>query len=436
MINEEGGIDPEQFRMEAMFDRMDAIGKGVPRPDHPVRPVPQPQVRPAHAGGVLPAVRLPEQRPRGRARRLHARRADEGRPSSAGRSARSRTSLKHRDARLGRADGRVGETVARRPADVDGRRGRDVDDNSTGGQQYLPQKDGSILAQGYAPTKFTRADARRQDRPEDDHRVPARTAQRPEPAAAAGRAGRSRGPCALTEFSVEAAPAERAGQAAEGEVRRRPRPTSTTAERDAGAELRRQERARSASPARSRSPSTARTRPPGASTPARAAATSPRKAVFVAREADRVPDGGDADVQPEAEPRRLEQRRPQNNNLGRFRLSRHRRAETPSPTRCRRASATSSRSRPSSGPPAQVDAVFSYWRTTVPEWKDANDADRGALEAAPGRRRRSSCSQARDEPRDDAPAEARRLPQAGRSGRRRRAGVPAPAAAGRRRRTA
>ena len=29
MVNEEGGADPEQFRMEAMFDRMDAIGKGV-----------------------------------------------------------------------------------------------------------------------------------------------------------------------------------------------------------------------------------------------------------------------------------------------------------------------------------------------------------------------------------------------------------------------
>src|SRR5262245_54015060 len=29
MINEEGGVDPEQFRMEAMFDRMDALGKGV-----------------------------------------------------------------------------------------------------------------------------------------------------------------------------------------------------------------------------------------------------------------------------------------------------------------------------------------------------------------------------------------------------------------------
>ncbi len=29
MTNREGGIDPEQFRMEAMFDRMDAIGKSV-----------------------------------------------------------------------------------------------------------------------------------------------------------------------------------------------------------------------------------------------------------------------------------------------------------------------------------------------------------------------------------------------------------------------
>ncbi|HEX6964035.1 MAG TPA: DUF1549 domain-containing protein, partial [Lacipirellula sp.] len=29
MINEEGGVDPEQFRMEALFDRMDAVGKAV-----------------------------------------------------------------------------------------------------------------------------------------------------------------------------------------------------------------------------------------------------------------------------------------------------------------------------------------------------------------------------------------------------------------------
>ena len=39
--------------------------QGRARPDDPVRPVPHPQVRPAHAGGVLPPVRLPQQRPRG-----------------------------------------------------------------------------------------------------------------------------------------------------------------------------------------------------------------------------------------------------------------------------------------------------------------------------------------------------------------------------------
>lgn len=29
MLNEEGGVDPEQFRMDAMYDRMDAIGKSI-----------------------------------------------------------------------------------------------------------------------------------------------------------------------------------------------------------------------------------------------------------------------------------------------------------------------------------------------------------------------------------------------------------------------
>src|SRR4029077_9821060 len=29
MLNEEGGVDPEQFRMDSMFDRMDALGKSV-----------------------------------------------------------------------------------------------------------------------------------------------------------------------------------------------------------------------------------------------------------------------------------------------------------------------------------------------------------------------------------------------------------------------
>ena len=34
----------------------------------------------------------------------------------------------------------------------------EVDEESTGGQKYLPMEDGSFLAQGYAPTKHTRQD--------------------------------------------------------------------------------------------------------------------------------------------------------------------------------------------------------------------------------------------------------------------------------------
>ena len=108
----------------------------------------------------------------------------------------------------------------------------------------------------------------------------------------------------------------------------------------------------------------------------------------------------------------------QNNNLGRFRLSVTDGAERRRPTRCRSACARSWRSRASKRTPAQIAAVFSYWRTTVPEWKEANDADRGAVEAASRRARRSWCCRPRDEPRDDARAQARRLPQAGQAGRR------------------
>ncbi len=60
------------------------------RPDDPVRPVPQPQVRSADAGRLLPPVRLPQRHARGERRRLHARRAACGGPTSSGRSARSK----------------------------------------------------------------------------------------------------------------------------------------------------------------------------------------------------------------------------------------------------------------------------------------------------------------------------------------------------------
>jgi hypothetical protein len=40
MINEEGGVDPEQFRMEAMFDHMEVHRPKHPRPHHRLHAVP------------------------------------------------------------------------------------------------------------------------------------------------------------------------------------------------------------------------------------------------------------------------------------------------------------------------------------------------------------------------------------------------------------
>ena len=72
--------------MEAMFDRMDAIGKNVLGADDPMLPVPQPQVRSACAGRILPDVRLLERHRRADRRGLPARRASPAGPSCWARS--------------------------------------------------------------------------------------------------------------------------------------------------------------------------------------------------------------------------------------------------------------------------------------------------------------------------------------------------------------
>ena len=66
MINEEGGIDPEQFRMEAMFDRMDAIGKGMLGLTIQCAQCHTHKYDPIDAHRVLPDVRVPQQLPRRR----------------------------------------------------------------------------------------------------------------------------------------------------------------------------------------------------------------------------------------------------------------------------------------------------------------------------------------------------------------------------------
>jgi len=203
MINEEGGVDPEQFRMEAMFDRMDAIGKSVlgltiqcaQCHNHKYDPLRQEEyyrmfafLNNSHESNI--AVYTPvEQMKRAEIfRRIREIEAE----------------LRHKNPdwqkRMSEWEGRVKndqpEWKIVQP---------EVDEISTDGQRYLPMDDGSFLAAGYAPVK---------------HRVKMRlktdvrniTALRLEllndPNLPFNGPGRSiKGSCALTEFEVEAAPA-------------------------------------------------------------------------------------------------------------------------------------------------------------------------------------------------------------------------------------
>jgi hypothetical protein len=203
MINEEGGVDPEQFRMEAMFDRIDAIGKGMlgltiqcsQCHNHKYDPFKQVEyyqvfafLNNSYEANV--AVYTPEEDMK-RGEILRRTREIEG-------------DLKHRNpdwqAQMTRWEDSVKQSKTEwtviRP---------EVDDISTGGEKYIPQPDGSLLAQGYAPTKH-RVKMRVKT---DMKNISAfRLELLTDPNLPLGGPGRSiKGTGALTEFEVEAAPA-------------------------------------------------------------------------------------------------------------------------------------------------------------------------------------------------------------------------------------
>jgi hypothetical protein len=138
MINEEGGVDPEQFRMEAMFDRIDAIGKAVlgvtiqcaQCHNHKFDPLTQEEyyrifafLNNSHESAVQ--VYTPEEEEKRQALLAKIAAAEAKAPKTAA------------------PVSNVRWTVVK----------PEVDDISTGGEKYLPQPDGSLLAAGYAPTK-------------------------------------------------------------------------------------------------------------------------------------------------------------------------------------------------------------------------------------------------------------------------------------------
>jgi len=154
MLNEEGGVDPEQFRMEAMFDRMDAIGKGilslglncVQCHDHKYDPISHEEYFQLFAflnndHEAQPRVYTPGE---------EMQRANVLRDISAIET-RLREETPDWEAKLAaweeewRAAVKPEWTVIR----------PEVDKNATGGQRILPQPDGSFIAAGFQPTKST-----------------------------------------------------------------------------------------------------------------------------------------------------------------------------------------------------------------------------------------------------------------------------------------
>jgi hypothetical protein len=151
MINEEGGVDPEQFRMEAMFDRMEAIGKGVlgltiqcaQCHNHKFDPLKQEEYYKLFAflnnsdeGSIIvytPAEQMKRANILSGTREIEAK-LQEIKPDW----------LAAMNAWEDRVKNDRVEWQVIQP---------EVDDISTGGQKYLPLKDGSFLAAGYAPTK-------------------------------------------------------------------------------------------------------------------------------------------------------------------------------------------------------------------------------------------------------------------------------------------
>jgi hypothetical protein len=366
MINEEGGIDPEQFRMEAMFDRMDAIGKGVlgltiqccQCHSHKFDPIKQVEyyrmfsfLNNAHEANI--AVYTPEEEMK-RAevfRGIHEIEAG----------------LREHDPKWREKMHAWEETVKKDQPEWTVLR-PEVEDLSTGGQKYLPMDDGSFLALGYAPTKHTVNMSVKTD-------VKDITAFRLEllcdPNLPLNGPGRSiYGAGALTEFKVDAAPADAPDKKehvkfvkATADVNPPDTPLASIFDDKSG----KKRITGAVSYAIDNKEETAWGIDIG---PGRR--NQPRKAVFTAEKPISFEKGTILTFHLKQNHGGWNSDDNQNNNLGRMRLSITTQpgAEAdPLTDGVRKILDAPADERT----PAQDAAVFSYWRTTVADWKEANE---------------------------------------------------------------
>jgi hypothetical protein len=366
MINEEGGVDPEQFRMEAMFDRMDAIGKSVlgltiqcaQCHNHKFDPLTQAEYYQMFAFlnndyEASVAVYTPDEQMR-RAELFRAIHAIEN-------------ELRHCHPDWRQRMHAWEDTVKDNPPKWIVLR-PDVDEESTGGQKYLPLPDGSFLAQGYAPTKHT---VKMKIKTDVQDITAFRLELLTDPNLPLKGPGRSiHGTGALTEFKVQAAPAVDPGKMqwikfvkATADVNPTEKPLDAIYDDKSG-------KRRVTGPvafAIDGKDDTAWGIDVG---PGRR--NQPRKAVFVAEKPISYPKGTVLIFHLAQNHGGWNSDDNQNQNLGRIRLSLTTQpgAEAdPLPPHIRDILALPREVRT----PAQEGTVFSYWRTTVASWKDANE---------------------------------------------------------------
>lgn len=201
MINEEGGVHPEQFRMEAMFDRMDAVGKAVlgltincaQCHSHKYDPLTQTEyyqlfafLNDSDEGSAV----------------VYSQAGNEQRAKLYQQIRQLETDLKTEHPDWATRMETWGKQVQSREQLWEVAEIEHIGDNA---QRYLHQEDGSLLAQGYAPTKFEATFRTTSRLPEiRSFRLEAIT----DPNLPAGGPGRSiDGLFALSEFRVEVASA-------------------------------------------------------------------------------------------------------------------------------------------------------------------------------------------------------------------------------------
>ncbi len=367
MINEEGGIDPEQFRMEAMYDRMDAIGKGIlgvtiqcaQCHDHKYDPLKQEEyyrmfafLNDTHEANI--AVYTPPQQQK--------------RAEIFQRTQEIEAGLQHRNPDWQTRMAAWEERVRTNQPDWNALT-LTVDDISTGGERELPMKDSSMLAQGYAPTKHTVEFTAKASLP----RITAvRLELLTDPNLPNGGPGRSiKGTGALTEFLVDAAPAETPDKLtpvkiskATADINLPETPLEPKFDDKSG-------KRRVTGPIEFAIDGKDETAwgidaGPGLR-------NEPRKAVFQFDQPVANPNGTVLRLRLKQNHGGANSDDNENNNLGRIRLSVTAAADAaadPLPQNVRDVLSIPREKRS----PAQVRAEFSYWRTTVPEWKTENES--------------------------------------------------------------